>query len=109
MTATNILHLQRVQNDIRIGDECAGYRHLCRLAFVVSDGDVVQRLTLRPQTLCIGHIDTLDAQLAVIVLEHRVGEVVATVNQSDDDTLARIGLGQVFLTFGLALMCLVYV
>ena len=41
-----------------------------------------------------GLIDTLDAQVAVLILEYRMRKVESTVDDTHDDALARIGLGQ---------------
>ena len=101
-----VLDLQGVEDDFRVGEEAASERQAGGNTLVVDTRYVGERLAqgLVGSILVAHGIDTLDAQIAVLVLEHRVGEVEASVNQSDDDALAGIGLGQALQSVGLALM-----
>ena len=102
MRTAYILHLQRVEQVFGLIEGRAG--ECVFLAVVEGNDDAV---TAEGRVACC--IIALDAQLAVLVLEHGVGIVEATVYQSDDDTLARICLWQVIQPLGFALMHFIYV
>ena len=104
----SILADERVEDDVLIGKEFAHYIVVDGLALRICNGKLVNVLALFAVCLVGSNVYTLDAQVTVLVFEHRVGEVEAAVYQSDDDTLAGIGLGQVGQSGGLAGVYLVH-
>ena len=88
-----LLQLRRVEDHLRVGDELAWQIQGGRDILLVGIGYVLQLLAAF-YLVGSSQIETLDAEIAVLVLKGGVGIVEARVNDTDDDTLARIGLGQ---------------
>lgn len=80
---TAIRQQQRVEDHFRLVEE----RPLCLLAV---DSGLVAAFDSRARI-----VDGLDAKVVVVILECWVGEIIAPVNQGNDNALARIGLWQV--------------
>ena len=88
-----ILNLQGVKNHFGVGNDARQQLYLCRSPGMVGLGDghfLLWHLGVASQ------VDSLDAQIAILILEARVGIVEASVHDADNHILARIGLRQFF-------------
>ena len=84
-----IFHLQRVEQFL--GLVVGRTRERVLRAVSVGDDDL-----LSAEGRVVWHVIAFDAQVAVLVLEHRMAQVEAGVYDAHDDALARIGLWQLW-------------
>ena len=90
---TRILHFQCIKDNLGIGNERAwqcvggGFSH------VIYRGNVDKRKIT--QSVICRQINTLNTKITVFILKHRLREIVTIINQTDNDPLTRISLGQI--------------